>query len=186
MLWRHALTTGSWARIIASKAGDVEPEEAFTAGLIHDIGQALCLRFKPDAYGRLVSEAYKSGKPLTGVEKEVVGFDHTRIGAWAASRWKLPQPLVSAIAWHHDPGLVEGDADDVYRLVRVIHLADIAARATHTALPFTRFLLVEISPLVLRELGSEYLIQLEAMQHQVKEIEKDLEGMLSETASCTT
>jgi putative nucleotidyltransferase with HDIG domain len=185
LLWRHALTTGSWARIIASRAGDVDPEEAFTAGLIHDIGQALSLRFRPDSYGKIVAEAYKSGNPLVGVEKEVVGFDHTQIGAWAASRWKLPQPLVNAIAWHHDPGQVDRDADDTYRLVRVIHLADIAARATHTPLPFTRFLLVEISPLVLRELGSEYLIKLESMQDQVKEIEMELEEMLGQTATCT-
>jgi putative nucleotidyltransferase with HDIG domain len=182
LLWRHALSTGSWARAIATKSGEVDPEEAFTAGLIHDVGQALCLRFRPDAYGKLVREAYKSGKPLLGVEKEVVGIDHTRLGAWAASRWRLPEPLVNAVAWHHDPGLVDEESGDIYRLVRVIHMADIAARAMHASVPFTRFMLVEISPLVLRELGSEYLINLETMQEQVKEIEEDLESMLGQAA----
>jgi putative nucleotidyltransferase with HDIG domain len=182
LLWRHALRTASWARVISKRLGGIDPEEAFTAGLIHDIGQALCLRFKGDAYGRLINEAYKTGKPLLGVEEEVVGFDHTQIGAWAADRWKMPDLLVNAIAWHHDPPASGDESDDVYKLVRAIHLADIAARATQTDIGgFIPFMLMELNPRVLRELGSAALSELELMQERVGETERDLESMLGPT-----
>jgi putative nucleotidyltransferase with HDIG domain len=175
LLWTHALKTATWARYICEGLGGVDPEEAFTAGLVHDLGKALSLRLKPEDYGRLVVQAEKSGRPLIGVEQEIVGFDHTRMGAWAAGRWMLPQSLVAAIRWHHDPEWLGDECDEIYDLVRVIHVADIAARACDMAIPgFTAFLLEELSPQVLKELGSAYFIDLESVREEVQEAQAEL------------
>jgi putative nucleotidyltransferase with HDIG domain len=182
LLWSHALKTATWARTIASDLDGVDPEEAFTAGLIHDIGKAICLKLRGDAYARIILEAYKSGKPLMGVEEEMVGFDHTLMGAWAASRWKLPEPLVNSIRWHHNPSVVQEKSEEIYRLVVAVHIADIAARAVDaTTLGFTAFLLVELCPRVLRTFGSEYVTDLEAMKDKVEEAEQQLESTFAET-----
>ncbi|HEC83401.1 MAG TPA: HDOD domain-containing protein, partial [Firmicutes bacterium] len=182
LLWKHALKTATWARALAQKWGNVDCEEAFTAGLIHDVGKALSLRLKAGAYARIIVEAYKSGKPLVGVEEEIVGFDHTRIGAWAAARWKLPELLVNAIAYHHDPTSVSGDENTAH-LVRIIHLADIAARAMDSSsLGFIPFVMLELNPVVFRELGSQYLLELEAMKDEIEEQEGKLESTFSEVA----
>lgn len=182
LLWRHALKTATWARTVASQLGDTDPEEAFTGGLVHDIGKALSLRLSPDGYCKLVREADKSGRPLLGVEEEVVGFEHTKMGAWAAGRWMLPPPLVNAVRWHHEPDWLEGECREIYSLVRAIHIADIAARASQVATArFTAFLLEELSPQVLRELGSAYFSDLESSIHEVEEAEQQLEETLSDT-----
>ncbi len=183
LLWKHALKTAAWARALAGKWGSVDCEEAFTAGLIHDVGKALCLRFKAGAYAKVIVEAYKSGKPLVGVEEEIVGFDHTRIGAWAAVRWKLPQLLVNAIAYHHSPTLVTEDANGAH-LVRIIHMADIAARAMDSSsLGFIPFVMLELNPVILRELGSQYLLELESMKDEIEEQEGKLEATFNEVTA---
>ena len=180
LLWRHALKTATWARVVASQLGDTDPEEAFTGGLVHDIGKALSLRLAPDGYGKLVREADRSGRPLLGVEEEVVGFEHTRMGAWAAGRWMLPPPLVNSVRWHHEPDWLERECREIYSLVRAIHIADIAARASQVATArFTAFILEELSPQVLRELGSAYFSDLEGSIQAVEETEHQLEETLS-------
>ncbi len=182
LLWKHALRTAAWARALAQKWGDMDCEEAFTAGLIHDVGKALSLRLKAGAYARIIVEAYKSGKPLVGVEEEIVGFDHTRIGAWAATRWKLPELLVNAIAYHHDPTAISEDANAA-QIVRIIHLADIAARAMDSSsLGFIPFVMLELNPILFRELGSQYLLEIEAMKDEIEEQESKLESTFGELA----
>jgi putative nucleotidyltransferase with HDIG domain len=184
ILWRHALKTAAWARAICTDSGHADPEEAFTAGLVHDIGKALSLRLKPTDYGRLIVEAERSGRALTGVEQEVIGFDHNQMGAWAATRWQLPETLVSSIRWHHEPSWMGDAPEDLAGLVRVIHIADIAARASQTELGgFSAFLLKELSPQVLGDYGSEYFMDLESMSEQVEEAEKQLEETFAETSA---
>ena len=59
------------------------------------------------------------------LEKEAIGFDHAQLGAWALGRWRLPESLVLAVRYHHEPRAVEEKADELTRLVWVTHLADV-------------------------------------------------------------
>lgn len=180
ILWRHALRTAVWARELARKWATVDCEEAFTAGLIHDIGKVLCLRLKGGAYARIVVEAYKSGKPLVGVEKEIVGFDHTKIGAWAVEKWNLPATLVNAVANHHDPSVVEGE-QYIKDLVKTIHIADIAARAMDsTVIGFIPFIMLELNPMLFKEMGSQSLIEIDAIKDKVAQHTIELESTFTE------
>jgi putative nucleotidyltransferase with HDIG domain len=183
ILWRHTLKTAAWARAIASEISDIDIEEAFTAGLIHDVGRALCLRLKPETYGRLVTQSQMSGRPLLGAEEEVRGFDHMRMGAWMASRWMLPQSLVNSIRWHHDPHYLADQGREAYELIRIVHIADIAAKASEAIdVNFVPFVLRELSPRVLRDLGSAYVVDLEQFKEPVEEAEIQLEETFAEAA----
>ncbi|MGQ9603123.1 MAG: HDOD domain-containing protein [bacterium] len=180
ILWSHALRTAVWARELARKWATVDCEEAFTAGLIHDIGKVLCLRLKGGAYARIVVEAYKSGKPLVGVEKEIVGFDHTKIGAWAVEKWNLPATLVDAVANHHDPSVVEGE-QYIKELVKTIHIADIAARAMDsTVIGFIPFIMLELNPMLFKEMGSQSLIEIDTIKDKVAQHTIELESTFTE------
>jgi putative nucleotidyltransferase with HDIG domain len=185
VIWSHSLSTAAWARAIASTVPDVDVEEAFTAGLVHDIGKALSLRLRPEAFGRIVSQFKKTGRPVMALEEQVIGFDHARIGGWMAARWKLPEPLVNSIRWHHDPERAKEQSDEIYRVVRIIHIADIAASAALAAKSdFMSFLLQGVSPGVLRELGSRYLAELEVVKEGVEEAEKKLQETFADVAAC--
>ncbi|MGD9140157.1 MAG: HDOD domain-containing protein [bacterium] len=182
LLWRHAIRTGAWAKAIAAKFGSADEEEAFTAGLVHDIGKALALRLKPADYGKLVLESARSGKDLRGVEEQVLGFDHARIGAWAAEKWKLPQTLVGSIRWHHEPEGVRDEEEIIRKLVETVHLADILAKASEQDPPdHSGTLIEEASPWILEELGEAFMAEIELMSSDVVEQEKVLEETFEES-----
>jgi putative nucleotidyltransferase with HDIG domain len=170
LLWSHAISTAAWAKSIAAKFGNADEEEAFTAGLVHDIGKAVSLRLKPGDYGKVVLESTRSGKDLRGVEEQVLGFDHSRIGAWAAERWRLPLALVGAIRWHHEPEGVRDEDEITRKLVETVHLADILARASEQTPPdFSGTLIEEVSSWVLDDLGEAFMAEIELMSADVEE-----------------
>jgi putative nucleotidyltransferase with HDIG domain len=181
LLWKHALKSAAWAKAIAAKFGAADEEEGFTAGLVHDIGKAVALRLKPADYSKLVLESSRSGRDLRGVEEQVLGFDHSRIGAWAAEKWKLPQSLVAAVRWHHEPEGVRDEEDVIRKLVEIVHLADILARASEKDPPdFSVMLIEEASPWILEDLGEAFLAEIEIMSAEVEEQEKLLEETFRE------
>lgn len=151
-LWDHSVDVGVWSRWIARKVGGLDPEEAFTAGLLHDIGKGLVLRALPADRQRVKGHLIESEESST-IEKETLGFDHTQMGGWAASRWSLPAALVEAVRWHHEPAGAEGNKPEIERLVWVIHVSDILARGGEApASELVKLLGRKADPLVLRTL----------------------------------
>ena len=105
-LLSHSLASAIGARAVAERTG-LDPDSAFTAGLLHDLGKvALSIWLKP-ADGPIRSRED---------ERRVLGFDHAQAGGELARRWNLPLDLVGAIACHHLP--CEGLED-------AVHLGDV-------------------------------------------------------------
>jgi len=101
-LWKHSLTTAFGCKFIAEDIGE-ESNLLFTAGLLHDIGRVVLAQAKGVEYGRLLTEAARTGaKPLER-EKAAYGFTHAEVGACLLETWKLPVPLVQAVRFHHQP-----------------------------------------------------------------------------------
>ncbi len=125
-LWDHGVDVAVWCRWIARKIGDVDPEEAFTAGLLHDIGKGLVLRSLPSERERLRMRLLDT-EDSSAVERDTLGFDHTELGGWAAARWRLPVALLRAVRWHHRPEGAAGEEPEIEKLVWVVHVANILA-----------------------------------------------------------
>jgi putative nucleotidyltransferase with HDIG domain len=98
----HGLLTATGARLLCQAMGlEAMEDEAFMAGMLHDVGRALLAQEHPDLYAR-VNERQAAGEDLLVLERALLGTDHAAVGARAAQAWGLPHSLVQAIAQHHD------------------------------------------------------------------------------------
>lgn len=103
-VWHHSLRVGQWAkRLIELEDGDDQlAEQAFTAGVLHDVGKLLLAENVP-AYIDLVTRAEKENRLLVELEHDAFGATHADVGAYLLDLWGLPAPLVEAVALHHEP-----------------------------------------------------------------------------------
>jgi len=122
--WAHAVGCASCARATATMLGSADPEEAFTAALLHDIGKLAQYWFLRDEFVSLIWKAQEMNEPLFRLERDALGFTHADLGRLLAERWKLPDSLVDSIAYHHAPA-----ASHFRRKTAIVHFADIVSRA---------------------------------------------------------
>ncbi len=99
-LWVHSITAAFSAEAVALLVG-IPVEDAFLAGLFHDLGKLLLVRLLPGAYAVALDRVEEQGITLAEGERAVLGFTHARAGAWLLSRWGLPGSVVAAVAGHH-------------------------------------------------------------------------------------
>ena len=100
-LWKHSKTVAAIAHELAASRG-YNQEEAFAAGLLHDIGRIL-LRRAPAQAREEESALLAAGFPLTYAETLVYGKDHAALGAELLTKWGLPEEMVDAVRLHHFP-----------------------------------------------------------------------------------
>lgn len=99
--WEDSLLTACAARIVGRKLKYKLVNEAFIAGLIHDIGIRLIAEFFTDEYIEIHNRLAEGGKSIIEVEEEVLGTNHAMIGYWLANKWNFPDELCNAIRHHH-------------------------------------------------------------------------------------
>ncbi len=100
-IWRHLIETATNARSISAEAGFKEPEEAFVAGILHDVGIILMLLHFKARYADMVSQPNVEKHELLEIEEKEFGFNHCDVGRELADTWKLPAPLAFSIGNHH-------------------------------------------------------------------------------------
>jgi putative nucleotidyltransferase with HDIG domain len=101
-LWRHSLEVSQLAEFLAGACRQVAPEEAFLAGLVHDVGRLALQTAQGEdviAYTRMLE---KGCEPVFA-EMVLCGFDHGRAGAEILRLWSFPEHLAKAVADHHHP-----------------------------------------------------------------------------------
>ncbi len=105
------------------------PNEALTAGILHDIG-TLIFAIQADAgYQRVLDLERETGASSLQAERTLLEFTHPEVGETVAERWNLPARYVAAIAHHHEPAA----AGDESRFCSLIGLANQAAHAAAAA-----------------------------------------------------
>ena len=125
LLWEHSLVTALSSRAFAKSLRFPRVEEAFLAGLMHDIGKSVMgLKF-PDRYGTMIRQVYNQEADGLELELETFGFDHCMVGEALLRAWNLAESLADAVRWHHHPA----EAPDNTR-----NLAAIVALGNHLAL----------------------------------------------------
>ncbi|RLC27499.1 MAG: hypothetical protein DRH56_02545 [Deltaproteobacteria bacterium] len=102
-LWRHSMCTGLIAEKLCKQFPEFRKLGVFTAGLLHDLGKIILIDLFPESYGQAHKEATKHELPLFELEEERFGLNHAMIGEFLAANWNLPEPIIHAIAFHHQP-----------------------------------------------------------------------------------
>lgn len=124
-LWQAALFTGLMACEIGSKLGIQRSDLCFTSGLLCDVGQLVLNEFDTHFYATLLSEAKNRAMSIHLLEKQVLGFDHCRIGKELSLQWRLPNLYNSVIRYHHEPLKAQASLlKDDFAIMTAIHVAN--------------------------------------------------------------
>ena len=103
-LWRHSLTVAFASKILAQMKQPSLEHDAFSAGLIHDVGKLILDRPVLNRK-KLFDEFMENGdRTFLSAERKILGFDHAEIGYEICQTWKIPESLAIAIRFHHRPG----------------------------------------------------------------------------------
>lgn len=97
----HTLLTAKVVRRIVTNPRQVR--NAFTAALLHDIGNLILAVCDSENYKKVVKVCAASNRPQHEVEAEILGVTHAEVGAYLLGLWGLPHPIVEAVAYHHNP-----------------------------------------------------------------------------------
>lgn len=106
LLWQHSLRTAKVSRDIAASLGlrQSDANEAFTAGLLHDVGKLILAEAMP-TYAEVRADAAARGVSEVSAEREAFGASHAEVGSYLFGLWGLPYSIVEAVGWHHSPGV---------------------------------------------------------------------------------
>mgnify|MGYP001769054029 CR=1 FL=1 len=119
-LWNHSISTGVSAEWIARELGYPEPEEAYTAGLLHDMGKLFLDQYVFSDYTKIVLLMNKYRLTLYQAEEQLLGIDHATVGSLIAEKWNFPVILVDAIHFHHTPSFARSNQ----RLPAIVNVAN--------------------------------------------------------------
>ena len=120
-LWLHSISVAIGSKLIAAEKAPQMIPDAFSAGLIHDVGKLALDSYLRERRGQFETFLEKTGESFTSAEKSILGFDHAEIAAELCGIWHIPKNLIRAISSHHQP-TSNGDA-----LCHIVHTADAIA-----------------------------------------------------------
>lgn len=124
-LWLHSVACGGATQLIAKLKQVPHAEEAFVAGLMHDVGKVVMNNAEPERFRAVVQAADKDNfEDAEHHEREAFGFTHSEVGALLIRRWELAPQLASCVLMHHEPELLATEDPDVHDLGWAVVLAD--------------------------------------------------------------
>ncbi len=119
-IFQHSIAVGFVGKALAGVVADVDPDDAFVGGILHDIGLLVLNSYFEVAY-RSVIEEFLTIPSLLDAERKVLGFTHDEIGYWLADKWNLPDMILDVINYHHRPSSAVRNRS----VVSLVHIADV-------------------------------------------------------------
>jgi putative nucleotidyltransferase with HDIG domain len=119
--WTHSIQVAVYSKYLSEDSKLMPTEEAFTFGLLHDIGKMVQLITFPDLCKRILSEIETKKISYHNAERELDIMSHARIGAYLAKKWFLPQDLVDVLKYHHN---IKEENSNYDQLI-IVHVADL-------------------------------------------------------------
>jgi HD-like signal output (HDOD) protein len=161
LLWEHSIGCGVAARRIGVEVDFSGSEEAFLAGLMHDIGKAVLFLRIPAKMRDIMQEVYNSGTDFAEVEQQMLGFTHAQVGQMVADKWRFAIDIEDAIAHHHSP-------DQARSARQLSHIVALGNALCHK---------LEIGPTRKPDLDVSQLPSAEALGLEPDDVSKVLEEM---------
>jgi putative nucleotidyltransferase with HDIG domain len=128
VMHQHSLQVSLLAKAIAeSMDSDTQMvDDCLLAGLLHDIGKLILAQNMPEEYKRFYDEMNNCTNDMVKTEIKVFHADHGKVGAYLLGLWALPESLVEAVAYHHDPSGAEHVG---FSPLLAVHVADVLTSA---------------------------------------------------------
>jgi two-component system, cell cycle response regulator len=124
LFWRHSLSVAVLGLELARAVRYSDPDEAYVAGLLHDVGKIfLAARGRTD-YGEFIQGLAPETERVIESERGVMGLGHDEVGAWFCDLWKLPEKLAVAVRYHHETLDGQDLVDSEKTLISIVSLAD--------------------------------------------------------------
>ena len=125
MLWEHSYGAGLAARVIAQEIRAVNPEEAFLAGLLQDIGKIILHHHDRQKFQLIIEQYYNEGISFEEAEKTVFPYTHSTLGGYVLKKWNLPEALVIAVTEHHSFDFPDPDNSYHCNMTAIASLSDL-------------------------------------------------------------
>ncbi len=208
--WFHGLCVAVTARRLAVHLGYVNHEEAYLAGLLHDVGQLALLTTVADRYLPMFRN-FTGEHALMRQEQAAFGLTHAEVGAWLAERWNLHALFVDSILYHHESLERVREAHPLVQIVMLANLFNALPEAEITPseatlshwkldIPQIRDMVAsaqEEARAIANELGIQLPLQTEplaapeqatdtASGQLAEAVSQRMEGMLAQPEDCET
>lgn len=167
-LWRQSQLSAITTRLIAKKIKYVKPDQAYTAGLLKDIGKVILDIYVEKDILEILRKVEEKQESFVEAEQEVLGFHHGDIGARIAAKWNLSQDLIEVIRLHHHPE----DAVVNKKLVMITHVADSMLMMMGQEIGVDG-LSYQFSPVAMETLGIDEAFMMEIMSDVADKLENE-------------
>ena len=117
--WRRCMYSAAAAKHVAAKTRRCDPDEAFVAALMQDIGMVALWRALGDQYLQTIDAVGKQHSKLCMIERKAFEIDHAAVSGEMAKRWRFPETMVEALRCHHDSGKATVAAAEIARVVEL-------------------------------------------------------------------
>lgn len=121
--WHHSLSAAVLAREIAGRMSYPHIEEAYLAGLLHDVGRLALLATAPKEY--TLNFLARDDENLCAFEQRTLNITHSEAGAWLIERWNLDSFLADSVLYHHEPAARLESTHPLIRIVLLAHLLSV-------------------------------------------------------------
>ena len=121
--WHHSMATAVCSRNVARRTR-INPEQAFLAGLLHDIGRLVLATRFPQQYAAALAWRDANDCWQVDAEQQVLSLNHQQVGLMLAEAWQFPPLIQRAIGYHHAP-----EVDDLGELASIVHVANAIVHA---------------------------------------------------------
>ncbi|MBJ6724770.1 HDOD domain-containing protein [Geomesophilobacter sediminis] len=125
MLWEHSFAAGLAAKMIAVETRSTNEEEAFLAGLFHDIGKIIMNTLDRKKFQEVMEHCYNEGISFEEAERSIYPFSHEEVGSYVIKKWNFPEVLIASTLLHHTLEFEETTDPMVVKLAAVTALADL-------------------------------------------------------------
>ncbi|MDY6837653.1 MAG: HDOD domain-containing protein [Thermodesulfobacteriota bacterium] len=118
--WRHSVAVAVTGRNLAEKTRLTTPDEAFVAGILHDLGKVLLAQYFKGLFAEVWTRMRDNGLSFYEAENKLLPVAHPQIGGHLAQKWHLPPDLVRGISYHHSVNECAGNLN----LPMIVHVCD--------------------------------------------------------------
>lgn len=168
--WQHSIACAVCAKAIANKISPAAAEDAFIAGLLHDLGKVVAdqLICKKGEYREVLEVMNRANSDIIEAENSIVGVDHATLGMYIMEKWNLPSLLCRTVGCHHSLA-DSGEGRETRQLCAIVHVADIVTN--HLGLGLGQTDRGFVDPTVLKGLGLS--------SHDIQDISLTLKDSIS-------